>query len=85
MSRYEQLLFLFVVPLHLKKRSQAALGNIKQAYIALVCTDFAQWKGERPFTGQKESHPDHTENFNLPVKVYLLIFKFSSLSPVPAE
>ena len=57
-----------------EKRSQAALGNIKQAYIALVCTDFALWKGERPFTGQKESLPDHTENFNLPVKVYLLIF-----------
>ena len=27
-----------------EKRSQAALGNIKQAYIALACTDIAAWK-----------------------------------------
>ena len=43
-----------------KKRSQAALGNINQAYIALACTDIASKKRKVPFTGQKEPPSDYT-------------------------
>ena len=43
-----------------KKRSQAALGNINQAYIALACTDIASKKRKVPFTGQNEPPSDYT-------------------------